>query len=178
MWGNMKTSLVLAIAILIAADARAQEFVRSKPAGRQDNVFVAVSTGLAAETRATARDFVTFRDRNWSLLTLAQIAASTADAQTSLRTFHSCPACTETGISRFVVGRRPDAHKYIIAGLIEIGVEGVAAHYLRNHGPARKWYWRYVWALPQMVSLAAHTHAAFHNNGLQFNCDSTGMNCY
>jgi hypothetical protein len=167
----------LAIAILIVANARAQEFVRSKPAGRQDNVFVAVSTGLAVETRATARDLVTFRDRNWSLLTLAQIAASTADAQTSLHNFHICTACEETGISRFVVGRRPDAHKYIVAGFVEIGVEAVAAHYLRNHGPTRKWYWRLVWTLPQSLSLYEHTHASFHNADLNLRCDNAGMNC-
>jgi hypothetical protein len=174
----MKTSLVLAIAILTAHTTCAQEFVRSKPAGKQDNVFVAASTGLAAETRATARDFVTFRDQNWSLLTLAQIAAASADAQTSLRTFHSCPSCTETGISRFVVGRHPDAHKYVVAGLIEIGVEAVAGHYLRNHGPTRKWYWRLVWTLPQTISLCEHTHAVFHNAGLNLKCDGAGMNCY
>jgi hypothetical protein len=174
----VKTSLVLAIAILIAADARAQEFVRSKPAGRQDNVFVAVSTRLAAETKATARDFVTFRDRNWSLLTLAQIAAATADAQTSLHNFHSRPELEEVGISRFVVGRHPDAHKYVVAGLIEIGVEAVAGHYLRNHGPTRKWYWRLVWTLPQTISLCEHTHAVFHNVGLNLKCDGAGINCY
>jgi hypothetical protein len=174
----MKTSLVLAIAILVVVNARAQEFVRSKPAGRQNNVLMAVSSGLAAETRATARDLVTFRDRNWSLLTLAQIAASTADAQTSLHNFHRCPTCEETGISRFVVGRRPDAHKYIVAGIIEIGVEVVVAHYLRNHGPKRKWYWRLVWTLPQSLSLYEHTQASFHNAGLNLSCDNAGMNCY
>jgi len=168
----------LAIAIIIAPNVHAQEYVRSQPTGKARNVFAEISGGLAAETGAAVRDFAIFRDRNWSLLTLAQIPAASADAQTSLHTFHNCPACTETGISRFVVGRRPDAHKYIIAGLIEIGVEGVAAHYLRNHGPTRKGYWRYVWTLPQMISLYEHTHAALHNTGLQLGCERSGMNCY
>jgi len=112
------------------------------------------------------------------LLTLAQIAASTADAQTSLANLRRCPNCLETGSSRLVVGAHPDAHKYIIAGIVEIGIEAVAAHYLRNHGPVKKWYWRYVWTLPQSISLYEHTRADFHNAGLQLKCDNTGMNCF
>jgi hypothetical protein len=121
---------------------------------------------------------VSFRDSTWTFLTIAQIAAATADVETSLHNFRACPTCVETGSSRFVVGRRPDAHKYAIAGIVEIGVEAVIAHYLRDHGPIRKWYWRYVWALPQTFSLYGHTRADFHNIGLQLRCDNTVLNCF
>lgn len=173
----MKKVFLLA-ALLVNASASAQEFVRSRPAGRDPNVFAAVSSGLAAESKATVRDLVTFRDPRWTLLTVAQIAAATADAETSLHNFHRCPTCLETGISRLVVGRRPDLHKYAIAGLVEIGVEALTAHYLRNHGPIRKWYWRYIWTLPQSFSLYGHTRANFHNIGLHLRCDPAGLNCF
>src|ERR1700732_465783 len=174
----MRRSAFLAIAILIAPNLHAQDYVESHPAGRDSNVLAALSGGLVTETRATARDLVTFRDRKWTLLTIAEIAAATADAKTSLHNLHRCATCSEIGISRFVVGRRPDAHKYAIAGLIEIGVEAVAAHYLRNHGPIRKWYWRYIWTLPQTFSLLEHTHSDFHNAALKLKCDNTRLNCF
>ena len=174
----MKKCLLLTAILLIAASVSAQEFVKSHPAGKNPNVIVGLSSGFVAETGATARDLVTFRDRKWSLLTIAQIVAATADAETSLHNFHRCPVCTETGISRLVVGRRPDEHKYAIAGLVEIGVEAVVAHYLRNHGPTRKWYWQYVWTLPQSISLYGHTRADFHNVGLNLRCNNMGLNCY
>jgi hypothetical protein len=164
--------------ILIAGHARAQEFVRSQPAGRQGNLFAAVTRSLAAETGASARDLVKFRDREWSLLTVAQIGAATADTQTSLHNLHVCPTCEEAGISRLVVGRHPDLHKYLAAGIVEIGVETVLAHYLQNHGPIRKWYWRYIFSLPQSISLYQHTHSSIHNTGLSMTCDKSGANCY
>ena len=174
----MKKILVLAATLLITASVGAQEFVRTQPAGRDHNVFAAASMGLAGATRAAAHDFVTFRDPQWTLLTIAQIAAASADAETSLNVFHRCSTCFEAGTSRLVVGTHPDMHKYAIAGLVEIGVEAVAAHYLRNHGPKRKWYWRYVWTLPQTFSLYGHTRAAFHNADLKLRCDHTGLNCF
>jgi hypothetical protein len=174
----MKKLLPLAAILLVTASVDAQEFVRSRPAGRASKVFGGVSGGLVAETGATARDLVTFRDPKWTLLTIAQIAAATADAETSLHNFRSCSTCVETGISRLVVGSRPDVHKYAIAGLVEIGVEAVTAHYLRNHGPARKWYRRYIWTLPQTFSLYEHTRADFHNVDLKLRCDDTGLHCF
>jgi hypothetical protein len=157
---------------------RSQDFAGAHPAGTQNNLFAAITYGLIAETRATGRELATFRDPDWTILTLAQIAAASADAKTSIDNLHRCPGCFESGISRFVVGRRPDTHKYIVAGVIEIGVEAVFAHYLRRHGPIRKWYWRYVWSLPQTFSLYAHTQAAFHNSRLNLTCNSAGLNCY
>ena len=174
----MRRSVFLAIAIFFAPNVRAQNFVNSQPSGRERNEFVAISGGLAVETGVAARDLVSFRDRKWTILTIAQIAAATVDAETSLRTFHRCPTCVEIGISRLVVGRRPDAHKYAVAGLVEIGIEAVAAHYLRNHGPVRKWYWQYVWMLPQSISLYGHTRSDIHNIGLRLRCDNMGLNCY
>jgi hypothetical protein len=174
----MKKNLILAAALLIAASVGAQDFVKSQPAGRDHNVFTSVSGGLVAETRAAARDLATFRDPKWTLLTIAQIAAASADAQTSLNVFHRCPTCVEAGISRLVVGIHPDLHKYAIAGLVEIGIEAVAAHYLRSHGPMRKWYWRCVSMLPQTFSLYGHTRASFHNAGLKLRCESTDLYCY
>ena len=174
----MRRSAYLAIAILIAPTAHAQDYVKSEPTGRDSNMLAALSGGLVAEAGATAHDLVTFRDRKWTLLTIAQIAAATADAETSLHNLHRCATCSEIGISRLVVGRRPDARKYAVAGIIEIGVEAVAAHYLRNHGPIRKWYWRYIWTLPQTFSLFEHTHSDFRNAALKLQCDNTGLNCF
>jgi hypothetical protein len=141
-------------------------------------LFAAAANSLAAETRAAARDLVTLHDRDWSLLTLAQIGAATADAQTSLHNLHICPNCEETGISRWVVGSHPDFHKYVVAGLVEISVESVLSHYLRRHAMTHKWYWRFAWALPQSISLYEHTHSSLHNASLPFTCDSAGLNCY
>ena len=79
----MGRSAFLAIAILIAPNVHAQDYVRSLPAGRDRNAFTTVADGLVAETRATARDLVTFRDPKWTFLTIAQIAAATADTDES-----------------------------------------------------------------------------------------------
>jgi hypothetical protein len=172
-----KISLLTAI-FLATFSVGAQEFARSRPARRASSEFGAIAGGLVTETGAAARDLVTLHDPKWTFLTIAQIGAATADAETSLHNFHRCPTCVEKGIARLVVGGRPDAHKYIVAGLIEISVEAVTAHYLRNHGPIRKWYWRYLWAMPQTFSLYEHTRADFHNTGLQLRCDSAGLNCF
>jgi len=174
----MKKTLILAAVLVVTASVGAQDFVASQPAGRDSNVLTAASLGLAAETRAAARDLATFHDPEWTLLTIAQIAAASADVKTSLDVFHRCPTCFEAGTSRLVVGIHPDMHKYAIAGLVEIGVEAVAAHYLRSHAPTQKWYWRYVWTLPQTFSLYGHTRADFHNAGLKLRCDHTGLNCF
>jgi hypothetical protein len=61
-----------------------------------------------------------------------------------------------------------DAHKYIIGGILEIGIEAVTTHYLRNHDPTRKWYWRALWTLPQSLSVYGHARAAIHNAALPY----------
>jgi hypothetical protein len=129
-------------------------------------MFLSKPVGIAREVGASARDFATFGDPQWSALTLGQIGAGTADMVTSLDNLHTCPSCLEVGISRFFVGEHPDAHKYILGGILEIGIEAVTAHYMRNHGPTRKWYWRALWSLPQSLSLYGHARAAFHNAAL------------
>jgi hypothetical protein len=96
----MRRSAFLAIAILIAPNVHAQDYVRSQPAGRDPHAFTAVTDGLVAETGATARDLVTFRDPKWTFLTIAQIAAATADTETSLHNFRICPRCVEIGIPK------------------------------------------------------------------------------
>jgi hypothetical protein len=133
------------------------------PAAKEPNLLISKARALAFETGATARDLETFRDPGWEGLTILQIGAATIDAKTSLDNFRRYPTQDEIGVSRLVVGRHPDAHKYLIAGLIEISIEAVAGHYLRNHGPIRKWYWRYVWTLPQGLSMYEHAHSDFHN---------------
>jgi len=170
--------LILAAALIVNRSVYAQNFVASQPTEKHPSAIAALSSGLAGEGRATVHELVTFRDPRWTMLTIAQIAVSSADVATSLHNFHRCPTCIETGISRIVVGRRPDAHKYIIAGIVELGVEALAAHYLRNRGPIRKWYWRYVWTLPQSFSLYEHTGSDFHNIGLHLRCDPSGSNCF
>ena len=118
-----------------------------------------------------------FRDPQWSILTIGQIGAASADAVTSLNNLHTCPSCSETGVSRSFVGQHPDAHKYIIGGAIEIGVEAVTAHYFRNHGPTRKWYWKALWALQQSFSLYEHARAAQQNAALNLGCFPSGAFC-
>jgi len=156
--------LLVLLALMIPPVGRAQNLVEKvQPGAPREGLLITKARGLSSELRATARDFATFRDPKWEALTLAQIAAATADGATSLHNLHRCSYCQEIGDSRLVIGRHPDAHKYMLAGLVEISVEAVAAHYLRHHGPVRKWYWRYAWALPQSFSLAEHTAAGFHN---------------
>jgi hypothetical protein len=136
------------------------------PSGTVPNMFLSKPLGIAREVGSAARDFATFRDPQWSVLTIGQIGAGTADMVTSLNNLHSCPSCREVGISRYFVGAHPDAHKYIVGGILEIGIEAVTAHYMRNHGPMRKWYWRTLWTLPQSLSLYGHARAASHNASL------------
>jgi hypothetical protein len=118
-----------------------------------------------------------FRDPQWSALTIAQIGAASADAVTSLRNLHRCASCIESGPSRIFLGWRPDAHKYILGGAVEIGVEAVTAHYFWNRGPIRKWYWKALWAVPQSFSLYEHAQAAHHNATLRLVCSSPGSSC-
>jgi hypothetical protein len=157
----------LAVALLLSSIVRAQEVAKVQPAAALHNALLAVPLGAARELKYSVRDFATFRDPQWSILTIAQIGAATADAVTSLNNLNHCLTCTETGTARVFVGQHPDAHKYIVAGIIEIGVEAVTAHYFRNRGPARKWYWRMIWSLPQSSSLFAHASASYQNAALK-----------
>lgn len=155
------------MALFLFPIAQSQQIEKVQPVAAVRNVIASKPMGVAREVAATSRDFVMFRDPQWSVLTIGQIGAASADAVTSLNNLDTCPSCSETGMSRFFVGQHPDAHKYIIGGAIEIGVEAVAAHYFRNHGPTRKWYWKALWALPQSFSLYEHARAAQHNAALR-----------
>src|SRR5580692_5992136 len=141
----MKQLCVFALLFLLASCASGQRFESSQPAGREHSGVMAVPRGMAGELTATVRDFATFRDKEWEILTFAQIAAGAADAETSLYNLRNDSSSREIGVTRFFIGSRPDAHKYILAGLVEITLEATAGHYLRNHGPVQKWYWRAVW---------------------------------
>jgi hypothetical protein len=164
-WGeSVRNYLFMVFWLVLIPVVHAQDVTDEvAPAVKQSNVLISKARGLALEIRASARDLATFRDPQWEALTALQIAAAATDAKTSLDNLHRCAACSETGIARLVVGDHPDAHKYLIAGLVEIGIEAVAGHYLRNHIPKNKWYWRCVWTLPQGLSLYAHAHAGIHN---------------
>jgi hypothetical protein len=161
----LRCTFALAIVLLLCGNAHAQEeeFDKAKPAAPAHRTILSKPLGIARETGATARDFATFRDPAWSALTLAQIGAASADAVTSLNALQSCASCTEDGLSRIFVGTRPDAHKYIVAGVLEIGIEAVTAHYFLHHGPTRKWYWRTLWMLPQSFSLYEHARHSQRN---------------
>ena len=173
----MKQSCWLALALLLSPAASAQQIEKVQPVSAVREAILSKSRGIARETAATSRDLVMFRDPQWSALTIAQIGAASADAVSSLNNLHSCPSCFETGVSRLFVGQRPDAHKYILGGAIEIGVEAVTAHYFRNHGPIRKWYWRALWALPQSFSLYEHARATQYNVALDPPCFTSGLPC-
>ncbi len=173
----MKRCCFLMLVLFFTSSAPAQTLEKVQPSGKVRHALLAKPVGLAKEVAATARDLVTFRDKRWSVLTLAQIGAAAADAKTSLNNLHDCATCEEKGISRFFVGQHPDAHKYIIAGAVEIGVEAVATHYLRSHGPVKKWYWRYLWSLPQSISLYGHARSANYNAGLPLQCYAPGAHC-
>ncbi len=191
----MHKAFLIAIFLFAVPTAHSGEiYERVAPARSKQSFPTSIPFALAFEAKETVRDLATFKDPAWEALTIAQIAASLADAKTSLVVFRHHPTSGEVGISRFVVGVRPDVHKYVIAGVMEIAVEAIFAHYLRNHGPgseelhgpreefdenrgfgekaqpnelapARKWYWRAVWTLPQSISLYEHTHATFINLG-------------
>jgi len=173
----MKLGCCLAMALLLSPLARSQQIDKVQPATAVRNALFSKPIGIAREVGATARDFARFRDPQWSALTIGQIGAASADAATSLNNLRSCLNCSEIGPSRIFIGRHPDAHKYIIGGIIEIGVEAVAAHYFRNHGPKQKLYWRTLWALPQSFSLYEHAHAADRNSALLLRCSSSGSLC-
>jgi len=165
------------LAVLHPPFARCQQIEKVNPPVPPRSELVAKPLGFAREVKATARDFATFRDPQWSALTIAQIGAATADEVTTLNNLRICPTCTEIGPSRFFVGQRPDAHKFIIAGVLEIGVEAVAAHYFRSHGPKDKLYWKALWALPQSLSLFEHAQAAHYNATLKLNCSPALPGC-
>ena len=147
--------------------AHAQEIEKPEPAGTVRNGMLRIPLAVTHEVTLAGRDFATFRDPQWSVLTLAQIGASTADAVTSLNYMRTCHRCVETGPSRFLVGQHPDAHKFYTVGAIEITFEGIAAHYFRTHGPMHKWYWRALWTVPQSLSLYEHARAAQQNAALK-----------
>jgi hypothetical protein len=174
----MKHGCWLVVALFVSPIASAQQIEKVQPVAELSRAILSTPLGVAREVAATSRDFVMFRDPQWSVLTIAQIGAASADAVTSLDNLYSCRSCFETGVSRFVVGQHPDAHKYIIAGAIEIGVEAVTAHYFRSRGPARKWYWKALWTLPQSFSLYEHIQAAHHNTALDLNCFSAAPACH
>jgi len=163
----MKYICWLAAAVLFSPMAHAQEAEKAQPTGTiLRTTLVKPLVGVAGQVAATARDLATFRDPQWSILTLGQIGAASADAYTSMSNLHHCSYCSETGVSRMLVGSRPDAHKYVTAGIFEIGIEAVTAHYFRNRRPAQKWYWRVLWNVPQSLSLYEHVQATRHNAAL------------
>jgi hypothetical protein len=157
----------LVLTLLLASIAHSQEIEKPKPAGTAHPGVLAVPLGVADQVAIAGRDFATFRDPQWSVLTLAQIGAGTADAVTSLNYMRTCHNCVEVGPSGLFVGQHPDAHKFYTTGVIEITVQAVAAHYFRTHGPTRKWYWRALWAAPQSLSLYEHARAAQKNAALK-----------
>lgn len=159
----MSRSLWLIVAFLVAFGAHAQEIEKVQPAGNVRIALIAVPLGVARQYRISARDLVTFRDPQWSILTIAQIGAATADAVTTMNNLNRCAGCAETGASRIFVGRHPDLHKYLIAGIIEISAEAVTAHYFRSRPSSRKWYWRMLWTVPQSLSLYEHARASKEN---------------
>jgi hypothetical protein len=153
----------LAMALMFSVMAHAQEIEKVQPAGNFRNALVSMPLGIAREVGATGRDLATFRDPPWSILTTGQIGAAAADAVTSLNNLNSRQGYEESGVSRLFIGRHPDAHKYIIAGIVEIGVEAITTHYFQRHGPVKKWYWKALWTLPQSFSLYEHSRASLHN---------------
>jgi hypothetical protein len=168
----------LALALALSPIACAQQLEKVQPIPTAHNKhLVSMPIGLVREARAAAKDLAEFHDPAWSALTIAQIGAASADEATSLNNFHACPTCVETGVSRFFLGQRPDAHKYAIGGAIEIGVEAVASHYFRHHGPVRKWYWKTLWTFPQSFSLYEHARAAHHNARLDLGCAPSAPTC-
>jgi len=173
----LKHGCWLLLVLFLSPIAQSQQIEKVQPAAAVRDAIVSKPLGLAREVAAASRDLVMFRDPQWCVLTIAQIGAASADAVTSLNNLHSCPSCSETGVSRFFVGQHPDAHKYIVGGAIEIGVEAVTAHYFRNRGPKQKLYWRVLWALPQSFSLYEHAQAAHHNAALDLGCFSSRSSC-
>jgi hypothetical protein len=169
--------VLVVLILLLSPIARSQQIEKVLPLAPARSDLLSKPLGFAREVKATAMDFAAFRNPQWSVLTFAQIGAATADEVTTLNNFRICATCTEIGPSRFFLGRRPDAHKFVVAGVIEIGVEAVASHYFRSHGPKEKLYWKALWALPQSFSLFEHAQAAYYNATLKLNCSPTVPGC-
>src|SRR5579871_1118058 len=162
----MRTPACLALILLLAPATRAQEVRKAQPAGSTQRPLIRLPRAVAREFTLSARDLAIFRDPQWSALTLSQIGAPTADVVTSMNSLNRCSDCTETGPSHIFVGAHPDLHKYVIAGIIEISTEAVAAHYFRRQEASRHWYWRMLWNMPQSLSTFEHARAAEHNAAL------------
>jgi len=185
----MKRYVLFVVSFLIATTSHAQEMNQAQeivpshqiekvqPAGKPIRPFLAIPRNVSREVGGTARDLSTFQDWQWSVLTIGQAGAGIADIKTSLNAINICATCREVGLSRFLVGTYPDAHKYIVAGILEIGFEAVAAHYLLNHGPRQKWYWRVISTLPQSISLYEHARSAYHNAGIEPDCAPNSLRC-
>jgi hypothetical protein len=164
----MYAARVLVIVLLVSTGAQSQEITKFQPSRFVRGALISTPGLVLHEVTSTVRDFATFRDPEWSALTLAQIGASSADAVTSLNNLQRCENCYESGPSRLFIGSHPDAHKYILGGVIEIGMEAVTAHYFRNRMAMQKWYWKALWELPQTFSLFEHARAADRNTALNF----------
>lgn len=163
----MKIPSWLILALFFVSAAHAQDFQKVKPAGStHKHTMITLPRAVAREYKLSAQDFVTFRDPQWSTLTLAQIGAAAADVVTSMNNLDRCPSCMESGPSHIFVGSRPDLHKYVIAGILEISAEAVTAHYFRRREASRHWYWRMLWNMPQSLSTFEHARAAEHNAAL------------
>lgn len=162
----MKPGCWLVLVLLFCPIVRSQQTENVPILADVRNVILSKPLAVTREVASASKAFARFRDPQWSALTIAQIGAASADAATSLNNFQRCPACLETGFSKYFVGEHPDAHKYVLAGAMEIGAEAVLAHYFRNRGPKNKWYWKALWSLPQSFSLCAHARAAEHNTAL------------
>jgi hypothetical protein len=161
-----RTPACLTLILFMASIAHGQEAKKAPPAGSAHRGLITMPRAVAREFTLSAKDFATFRDPQWSALTLAQIGAATADVVTSMNSLNHCAVCSETGPSHIFVGSHPDVHKYVIAGIVEISTEAVAAHYFRRREASRHWYWRMLWNMPQSLSTFEHARAAEHNAGL------------
>lgn len=108
---------------------------------------------------------------------LAQIGASIADEKTSLDNSRICPACQESGPAAWLVGHHPDAHKYLLAGTLEITAVAVTSHFARKRSPRAAWWTRDVWLALPAASLYVHSQAAWHNSHLKVVCWQSGLGC-
>jgi len=169
-------SIVLALAIAPCAHAQRRGAARAGFAARRGWI-VTRARGLATEIKETAHDLVLGNDWKWRALMLAQIGASIADAKTSLDNSCICPACQESGPAALLVGRHPDAHNYLLAGILEVTAIAVTSHFAREHSPHAARWTRDVWLALPAASLYVHSHSALQNSHLKVACWQSGLGC-
>jgi hypothetical protein len=102
--------VLVVLVLLLSPVARSQQIEGVVPPSPPRGKLLSKPLGFAHEVKATARDFVTFRDPQWSALTIAQIGAAAADEVTTLNNLRNLHGDRSVKIFRRPAPRRAQVH--------------------------------------------------------------------